>query len=90
MATTTITIPSVLRVLVALRQWTAEENELCTFVMGEQVTNLQFLAVLMVAVGLMMTFFIMAHPMVGFSGIAMMYLGSVVLERSEGKEEGVC
>lgn len=79
--------PSVLRVLVTFSQWKAEENDICSLVMGESVTNLQFLAVLMVAVGIILTLCVAVYPLVGMAGLALMYCGSVELQ---GKEDGVC
>lgn len=81
---TSIYAPSVLRAAVSLRQWTAKENTFCSSIMDEPVTNLQFMAVIAVCMGLILAPFIFGSvPMVGLVGVVLIVVGAMYLEEDE-------
>ena len=70
-------MPVVLRAVATARMWFNEENEFASSVMDESVSNLQFISVLSVVVGLMMVPLIFGtHPVVGILGFVVAIVSS--------------
>lgn len=70
-------MPTVLRAVVATRQWLNIENTFATSMMEESVTNLQFISVLAVVLGLMMIPFVFgSYPLVGILGFVISIVSS--------------
>lgn len=73
-------MPLVLRAAITAKQWIAKENKFATAIMEETVTNMQFLAVFMVMVGLILFLAMpvsLLYPAIGF---VLMYKGGSILK----------
>lgn len=75
-----LSMPLVLRAAITAKQWIAKENKFATAIMEETVTNMQFLAVFMVMVGLILFLAMpvsLLYPAIGF---VLMYKGGSILK----------
>lgn len=78
-----LTQPAVLRAIVSLKQWTKEENYLCSAIMEEQVCNLQMLAVVTVIIGFMFLFATGVSFAFAVIGIGLMGIGAQGLREED-------
>lgn len=82
----TSTMPQVLRAVVSLKQWSASENDVCSAIMEERVSNLQMLSVLLIVVGFCMLVLTGVSAAFAIFGLSVMAVGAKQLRKEDVDE----